>query len=479
MKKNWFKHTRHAVGHSLRLRLIVVFLLLAGVMAFTFIGSMQRAFALSWRDAARPMLMDYVDHLTAEITQDKSGAPSTEKALAITQRLPLTVRIAGPQINWQSHTGQARVGWHHNSAGSEDEGNRERWGGDKDWRRLVTRSTADGHTIEFGLNSDAFERRPRLVAYVLAGLFIVTLLAYLYVRRLLRPLDDIRAGAQRFGSGDFGQAIPVRRPKRPDELGQLATTINTMGADIGQMLDAKRALLLAISHELRSPLTRARLNTELLPDTADLQPNREALLRDLALMRDLVTDLLESERLASPHVALQREPTNLAELVGEVVSEVLHDVTANPPNHPSVVQTLAPDLPMLALDRTRIRLLLRNLLDNALRHNPSKDGSAVQAVEVTLQRLDQAIRITVRDYGPGVEAAALPHLAQPFYRPDAARERSTGGVGLGLYLCKLVAQAHGGSLTISNALPGLQVSVVLPITPLAAPPATPTRQTPA
>jgi signal transduction histidine kinase len=483
MKKNWFKHTRHAVGHSLRLRLIVVFLLLAGVMAFTFIGSMQRAFALSWRDAARPMLMDYVDHLTAEITQDKSGAPSTEKALAITQRLPLTVRIAGPQINWQSHNGQARVGWHHNSAGSEDKGNRERWGGDKDWRRLVTRSTADGHTIEFGLNSDAFERRPRLVAYVLAGLFIVTLLAYLYVRRLLRPLDDIRAGAQRFGSGDFGQAIPVRRPKRPDELGQLATTINTMGADIGQMLDAKRALLLAISHELRSPLTRARLNTELLPDTADLQPNREALLRDLALMRDLVTDLLESERLASPHVALQREPTNLAELVGEVVSEsvnaVVHDVTANPPNHPSVVQTLAPDLPMLALDRTRIRLLLRNLLDNALRHNPSKDGSAVQAVEVTLQRLDQAIRITVRDYGPGVEAAALPHLAQPFYRPDAARERSTGGVGLGLYLCKLVAQAHGGSLTISNALPGLQVSVVLPITPLAAPPAAPTPQTPA
>jgi signal transduction histidine kinase len=252
-----------------------------------------------------------------------------------------------------------------------------------------------------------------------------------------------------------------------------------MGADIGQMLDAKRALLLAISHELRSPLTRARLNTELLPDTADLQPNREALLRDLALMRDLVTDLLESERLASPHVALQREPTNLAELVGEVVNEVLHDVTANPPNYPSVVQTLAPDLPVLALDRTRIRLLLRNLLDNALRHNPSKDGFAVQAVEVTLQRLDQAIRITVRDYGPGVEAAALPHLAQPFYRPDAARERSTGGVGLGLYLCKLVAQAHGGSLTISNALPGLQVSVVLPITPLAAPPATPTPHTPA
>jgi signal transduction histidine kinase len=68
----------------------------------------------------------------------------------------------------------------------------------------------------------------------------------------------------------------------------------------------------------------------------------------------------------------------------------------------------------------------------------------------------------VRDFGPGVEESALPHLAEPFYRPDAARERSMGGVGLGLYLCKLVAQAHGGSLAVRNALPGLEVSVVLP-----------------
>jgi signal transduction histidine kinase len=463
MKQPWFSHARHALGHSLKLRLVVVFLLLAGALGFVFISSVQRAFSLSWRDAARPMLMDYVDRLSADINQGIGSPPSTEKALAITQRLPITVRIAGPQVNWQSHPGQAWSGWQRSHLGSEDEWHRERWGGDKDWRRLVTRSTADGHTIEFGLNGDAFERRPRLIAYMLAALFVITLLAYLYVRRLLRPLDDIRAGAQRFGSGDFAQAIPVRRPKSPDELGQLASTINTMGADIGKMLDAKRALLLAISHELRSPLTRARLNTELLPDTADVQPSREALLRDLALMRDLVADLLESERLASRHAALQREPTHLAELVGEVVDEVLDDATTSLPQQQSVRQTIATDLPVLALDRTRMRLLLRNLLDNALRHNTSTDGAPLQAVVVSVQRTpENGVQITVRDFGPGVDPAALPHLAEPFYRPDAARERATGGVGLGLYLCKLVAQAHGGSLAVRNALPGLEVSVVLP-----------------
>ncbi|HPW09260.1 MAG TPA: HAMP domain-containing sensor histidine kinase, partial [Burkholderiaceae bacterium] len=330
MTKPWHRRARHAVGHSLKVRLVLVFLLLAGAMAFTFISGVQKALSVGWRDGARPMLMDYVDRLAADITVDKGGPPSIERAKAITQRLPVTVSITGPLINWQSHPGQSRPEWQRDNPGSEDDWNRERWGGDKDWQRLLKRTTADGHTIEFGLNDEAFERRPRLVGFTLTALLLLTLLAFLYIRRLLRPLDDIRAGAMRFGAGEFGQPIPVRKPNKPDELGELAATINTMGADIHQMLDAKRALLLAISHELRSPLTRARLNTELLPETPDVQPSREALLRDLALMRDLVTDLLESERLASPHVALQREPTDLATLAAEVVRDVVASLPDDP-----------------------------------------------------------------------------------------------------------------------------------------------------
>jgi signal transduction histidine kinase len=71
--------------------------------------------------------------------------------------------------------------------------------------------------------------------------------------------------------------------------------------------------------------------------------------------------------------------------------------------------------------------------------------------------------IRVRDFGPGVPQDQLPHLAQPFYRPDAARTREGGGVGLGLYLCKLVALAHGGTFTVRNAQPGLEGCVVVPV----------------
>jgi signal transduction histidine kinase len=454
----WLQTFLLALGRSLRLRLVLVFLLLAVAVAATFISGAQKAFSVGWREAARPLLADYVDRLHSEITQTPGGVPSVEKAMALTERLPITITITGPQINWQSHPedhDHDHGHWHRPGDGDE------RHQRDQDWKPLVQRASADGHTVTFGINKDNFERRPRLLAYALGTLLVLTLLAYLYVRHLLRPLDSIRAGAQRFGAGNFDQTIAVRHPKRPDELGELAQAINTMGADIYQMLEAKRALLLAISHELRSPLTRARLNTELLPETPEVQASRDALLQDLALMRDLVTDLLESERLANGHAALSREPTHLRELVAEVVKSL-------PANSAHITQQLAADLdrlPLPWLDRTRMRLLLRNLLDNALRHSSNASQPPCLAIEHAHNTAGQAVvRITVRDFGSGVADEVLPHLAEPFYRPDSARTRGDGGggVGLGLYLCKRVAQAHGGSFAVRNARSGLEVCVELP-----------------
>jgi signal transduction histidine kinase len=108
-------------------------------------------------------------------------------------------------------------------------------------------------------------------------------------------------------------------------------------------------------------------------------------------------------------------------------------------------------------DPMRLRLLLRNLLENALRHGAGGDAP----VTVFARReSDGRLALGVRDFGPGVPADQLPLLAQAFYRPDSARTRRSGGVGLGLYLCRLVAQAHGGELRIQNALPGLEVAMV-------------------
>ena len=431
----WHRRARHALAHSLRVRLVALFVLLALAMAAVFVGGMQYALSIGWRDAARPLVMDYVDKLAAEI----GSPPSVERAQALVARLPLRVTIAGPVVNWRSNPDQADQGqrWRDSSRWDEEE-------------HLLERKTADGHRIQFSLSATAWNDRPRFIGWTtLTLLLLFTAMAYGRVRRLLRPLDDIRAGALRFGAGDFTQPIAVAHPHHPDELGELAATINTMAADIQQMLDAKRSLLLAISHELRSPLTRARLNTELLPETAELQASRDALLRDLALMRDLVTDLLESERLSARHAALHREAVDLKALSQEVVDGL----------EQAVQQDIAGALPVLQLDPARMRLLLRNLLDNALRHSVE----ASQAPMLRLCATEQGgVQLSVRDFGAGVPPEQLSQLAQAFYRPDAARTRDDGGVGLGLYLCKLVALAHGGTFSIANASPGLLITVALP-----------------
>ena len=416
--------------------MVMLFLLFALAVTATFLAGMQSALRFGWHDYAGPLVSDYVDTLVAQI----GTPPDVDKARALAARLPLRIRIEGPAVNWSSHPNDRRDEWRR-QAHPERERNGSAW--------RPVRVLADGHRISFGLanlarGDDSPEDEPRLIGWVtLAVLLLLTALAYLTVRRLLRPLNDIRAGALRYGSGDFSQPIPTRRR---DELGDLAMQINGMADGLHHMLDAKRQLLLSISHELRSPLTRARLNAELV-DESDA---RTALLHDLSEMRDLITDLLESERLAAGHAALQTEPTDLNALVGELVSAQFGER--------GVRLALATDLPALPLDPTRTKLLLRNLLDNALRHGA---GAAVPPV-VSTSRQDSTMLLSVRDHGPGVSEAQLQQLGSAFYRADAARARSTGGVGLGLYLCRLVAEAHRGTLTIRNAHPGLAVDVRLP-----------------
>jgi len=299
MAKRWHQRARGHLRHSLKARLVALFLLLAIALSGAFLFGMQKALSIGWHDAAKPLVTDYVDRLAAQI----GSPPSVERARALTEHLPITIRIQGPQVNWESHPrNEGQRGWHGHDG----------WAGED---ALLARTTADGHRIEFGLDVQPWRDRPRIWGWLtLATLLVLTLFAYKYIRHLLRPLDDIGAGARRFGRGDFGQAIPVRRN---DELGELAGDVNAMARSVHQMLEGKRALLLAISHELRSPITRARLHAELLPETGDGAVRREALLRELQEMADLVTELLESERLGQGHAALRREPTDLGDLVRE------------------------------------------------------------------------------------------------------------------------------------------------------------------
>ncbi len=433
--------------HSLKWRLVTLFLLLALATTLVFLFGMQRVLQGGWQGYAKPLVADYVDKLAADI----GSPPDESRAKAIVERLPLSIRIDGPQLHYDSHP-EYRVPRRWN----RDE-EREREFGAEGWG--FVRTTADGHRIRFGLAGPLPDNRPRAFGWItLAALLLLTTLAYAFVRRMLRPLDDIGAGVARFGSGTFEPLIPVRRK---DELGDLAERINRMAASLHGKLDAKRALLLAISHELRSPLTRARVNAELVEEGE----HRNALLRDLGEMRDLITELLESERLASGHVALHTEAVDLPALVRELVAAQWPDA--------GLSLQLDERIGLVRVDPMRVRLLLRNLIDNALRHSA---GALTPPVVSLSSDAEDQLQLSVRDFGPGVAEEHLAHLTEPFYRADSARQRATGGFGLGLYLCQLVAQAHGGTLRIRRAEPGLEVIASWPIaTAEPAPPLTPSQ----
>lgn len=244
----WRRHWRH----SIKVRLVLLFLLLALATTAVFLLGMQRVLQGGWQGVAKPLVADYIDRLAAEI-----GTPPDEtRARAPVARLPITLRIEGPALGFDSHP-QRRHGhdgaeYHSDNSDHGDHSDDTRFGAEG-WG--LVRTTTDGHRIAFGLAGLPPGTQTRAFVWLTLNLLLVlTAGAYLYVRRLLRPLDAIGVAVESFGRGDFSQPIAVRRQ---DELGELATRINVMAGSLHGMLDAKRALLLAISHELRSPLTRA------------------------------------------------------------------------------------------------------------------------------------------------------------------------------------------------------------------------------
>ncbi len=271
--------------------------------------------------------------------------------------------------------------------------------------------------------------------YLIVGMGLTfLLLAYGAVNWLFRPIKLIRAGSALIGRGHFDYRISnIRR----DQLGDLANDINKLAADVERMLDAKRALLLGISHELRTPLSRMRLTLEFLEE----EKTRESLREEILEMEKIVAALLEAERLNVRHAALARTDVRIRDLIDELLADFF-----SRDKDRIQVQLLDGEL-RASIDEARITLLLKNLLSNALRYSKPSDGP----VELSIATEDSELIFTVRDHGPGLPKQDAEHIGTPFYRGDASRTRESGGTGLGLYLATLVAQAHGGVLTLVDS----------------------------
>ncbi|NCF13808.1 MAG: HAMP domain-containing protein [Gammaproteobacteria bacterium] len=440
------------LSRSLSFRLLVIFIVLGGLFVLGTIEAVQRFYN---SDQIRGLISGHLSLHVSYVREDIGVPPRIERAIAITEKVPVDIRILGPDIDWasdQAFPGLEQLVFQPSPRFSDNPG---AWA---DELAGVDFASLDNHdflrirqggyqiVVSTPRISDVPEG-PALIPLVLGlGLFFL-LIAYAAVTWLFRPIRTIRSGAEHIGRGNFDFRIANIRS---DQLGDLATDINKMAGDVEDMLDAKRALLLGISHELRTPLSRMRLALEFLGEEDDA----EGLRAEVIEMETIVSSLLEAERLNSRHAQLFRSEAD----IGDLVADMLESFFSRDRDRIVVSQ---PDEPIVAsVDPARITLLLKNLVGNALRYSKPEDGP----VELVLSSAHDELIMTVSDHGPGLSRDQAEHIGEPFYRSDQSRTRESGGTGLGLYLASLAAEAHGGSLKLlDTGAQGASFEVRIPL----------------
>lgn len=273
----------------------------------------------------------------------------------------------------------------------------------------------------------------------------ILLFSYIAIRLILRPVRWLNEGVREVSSGNFDYRMPV---KRLDEFGTLAEAFNLMTGRIRDMLRAREQLLLDVSHELRSPITRMKVALEFIPDAAATQGLRA----DIHDMEAMISEIVETQRLGSRYGRLNLELTDLAALAREVAAERAH-------SSPCVLVDSSQSGMQAMVDRLRMRTVLKNVVDNALKYSAAES----EPVRIVISRKHPHIVVQVRDAGQGIPAEDIPHVFEPFYRVDKSRSRHTGGYGLGLSICRTIMEAHGGRIGIESEQGcGTTVTLLLP-----------------
>lgn len=302
-------------------------------------------------------------------------------------------------------------------------------------------------SINFSVDDESFLVNRLSKAAFSAGIIAAAfslLLAFLLAYNLMRPVRELTQAARGLGEGNLSTRVKVHGS---DELALLGRTFNQMAASLQQAQESRKAMTADIAHELRNPLAVQRANLEALQDGVIplSSENFDVVLKQNLLLTQMVEDLRTLALADIGQLELESLPTDLNQLLERVVE-------AYQPNARDRQITLSYELldptvqsVILSVDPIRIEQILNNLLTNAMRFTP-----AGGRILVSMSSEETRINVSVQDSGPGISTEALPHVFDRFYRADRSRSRSEGGSGLGLTIARYLAEAHRGSLTVSN-----------------------------
>lgn len=409
---------------SVFLKIILVFLgahIIIGIAGFTvhkYLGVRHH------QDSIIKNMIHYSRFLSDEI-----GVPAdTSRARQLSRNYHIQIKVKGAHLLWQSASSLP-------SFFITDSSEKIKSGlyGDHFYVEIVN---TGGHYLfiyDTNTNKEAATAQWRFLIMIVTMMFILTLL-YFIIRFLLRPLKVLDKAVVELSSGNLDYQIDVHRR---DEFGDLIHSFNQMTSRLKEMLKARDQLLLDVSHEMRSPLTRIKVALEFLEDG----PTKRTIREDLTEIELMIGELLESERLNSAYGGLHLQKLDLTELFKQIISsysgEKQHIHFES--NSPSV---------FLEADPERLRTAFSNLIQNALKYSAADK----KPVQISILLEGDEVKIEIRDSGQGIPERDIPFLFEPFYRVDKSRSKYTGGYGLGLSLTKKIIEAHTGSIEVQSTL---------------------------
>jgi len=300
-----------------------------------------------------------------------------------------------------------------------------------------------------------------LIAIVSSGV-----VSYFLARYLTAPVVRLRTATQQLAAGDLTARAEAPPKRRRDEIAELVRDFNGMAARLEDLVNAQNRLLNDVSHELRSPLARLNVALGLARQRTgpEAQGALERIEREAERLNELIGRLLAIARLESGEEAIQKSAVNLEEMLHEICKDA--DFEAQSRN--CRVKCVIADACIVMGHAGLLHSAIENVVRNATRY--TREGTEV---EIRLEKAQDAkgseavVRVT--DSGPGVPEETLHKLFRPFYRLDDARNRQTGGVGLGLAITERTVRLHGGRVKAANRPQGgLIVEIRLPLAPRAA-----------
>jgi two-component system sensor histidine kinase CpxA len=300
------------------------------------------------------------------------------------------------------------------------------------------------------------------------GIAVITsgLMCYLLAWSMTSPVTRLRKAAQSLAAGDLSARTGAPAGGRRDELTELMRDFYRMAERIEQLVDSQSRLLKDVSHELRSPLARLGVALGLARQrgTPEVEPSLNRIELEADRLNQLIQRLLTISRLESGTDGLRKTRLSLRELVEQVAHDAEYESPGRGCRVTASTTTDAAEEFLVEGDADLLRSAVENVVRNATRY--TSEGTTV---EVRLERQPAAngngdeIVVRVSDSGPGVPDEALAKIFEPFYRLDDARNRQTGGAGLGLSIADRAIRLHGGQLRASNRKEGgLQVEIRIP-----------------